>query len=514
MQTLGPFRLSGAAGRIDIPGRRAQALLAMLAASPSAERTRVWLQDRLWGSRPAEQAQASLRRELSSLRKVVNRDGQELLCADHQRIWINRDLVVIDLHQTGTQAVGEFLEGIDLPGEEGFEDWLREERGRLMAAAPAAPARSQPALADGSLTSLALLEIAGSDEAGDLLAERLARIRWLRLQVGPGSDAARFEIKGQVRPAGAAAPVLSLTLTERHGGRLLWSGRFALAGLSAEAPSTIDEAASAIRARIAQAEQAAAIAADRSDQAGLIWQSQWHMHRMTREDAVRAAELADRASAIDPFAAEAISQAAWVKLWDLWVTRANAEAIGEVRKQAQRAIVADHQDARGHMLAGIAEIWLMQPLRAEALLRRAVELDPSLIMARVQLGCALYLGLKLAEAETELRTALRLSPNDQYLFFIAGELATISLMQQNWDGALVYAETALAARRSYVHGHVAKVNALVRLDRIAEARAALNELYRANPGYSPKFIDWIPFLDSTWNEFLKEGLNRAGPARD
>lgn len=510
LEILGPLRLSYDGRRIDIPSRRGQVLLAMLATSPSGERTRAWLQDRLWGSRPTAQAQASLRRELSSLRKLINRDSHELIHADHLRLWLDKELITVETGGIG----GEFLEGIDLPGEEGFEDWLREHRTQQTTAPPISPRPKPPTVARGALSSVKIVSFAGSERASDAIAERLARIRWLWLSAEGDSNAARFELTGHSHNSDNLVRTVSMTLIDRADGRLLWSGRFAEDEFTARPPCAADEAVSAIRSRIAQAEQNAAITEKSSDNAALIWQSQWHMHRLNREDATRAAHLAGLALAADPHGIEAIAQGAWVRLWDLWVTRASGSAIREVREQAQRAIITDHEDARGHMLAGIAEIWLMQPLRAEALLRRAVELDPSLVMARVQLACALYHRLRLAEAEAELKIALRLSPNDQYLFFIAGELATTCLMQGKWDEALLHAETSLAARQAYIHGHVAKVNALIRLGRMAEARIAHKELYLANPGYKPSFIEWIPFLDSTWHEFFKEGLNRAAAASD
>lgn len=238
------------------------------------------------------------------------------------------------------------------------------------------------------------------------------------------------------------------------------------------------------------------------------------MHRLTRDDAQCASELAEAALAGAPHSREALIQQTWVRIWDLWVRRSNGQEVRTAREMAQRVIISDHEDARGHMLAGIGEIWLKQPLRAEVLLRRAIELDPSLVMAHIQLACALYNRLAVAESEQQLLIARLLSPNDQYLFFLAGELATVCLMQDRFAEALVHAETALASRRSYLHGYVAKINALVRLDRMTEARQTLDELYQVEPRYDPGFIDWIPFLDSSWNDFFKEGLNRAAAWND
>ena len=60
LRLLGAFRLEGPDGqRVEISSKRGQALLAMLATAGAGERTRSWLQDRLWGSRAPDQAQAS-----------------------------------------------------------------------------------------------------------------------------------------------------------------------------------------------------------------------------------------------------------------------------------------------------------------------------------------------------------------------------------------------------------------------------------------------------------------------
>src|SRR3546814_11877900 len=72
LDLIGSFRLVGPDGaRILIPSKRSCILLAMLATSRSGERSRRWLQERLWGSRERTNSQASLRRELSNPRPLA-----------------------------------------------------------------------------------------------------------------------------------------------------------------------------------------------------------------------------------------------------------------------------------------------------------------------------------------------------------------------------------------------------------------------------------------------------------
>lgn len=131
LQLIGyPVLFDSKGNRANIRSRKSIALLALLATSEMGERSRAWLQQKLWGGREPSQAQASLRRELSNLRKII---GVPLgwLHADHMSVRLDFSRVWVDIHHTPKIGDGEFLEGIDIPGAEDFEDWLRETRNRF-----------------------------------------------------------------------------------------------------------------------------------------------------------------------------------------------------------------------------------------------------------------------------------------------------------------------------------------------------------------------------------------------
>lgn len=552
LSLLGPFRLERRdGGRIDISSKRGQALLAMLATSGAGERTRAWLQDKLWGSREAEQAQASLRRELSNLRQVVNQPGCTILHADHQRIWLDLALVDVDLRRLDYAGAGEFLEGFDLAQEDGFEEWLRTERQRAdlrsHAPAPAPTPESTPPVPQldpgfADLPALAVLPFnnATGDPAHNFLADglsedlidRLSRLRWLPVIARSSSHAAgsqisdprtaaqqlgaRYVVEGSLR----AGPVIQLlaSLTDTHSGQVLWSSRIPMpdhanpAGLE----DLLGVLAATLELKVDQREQSRALAKPATDLAvsDLIWRGRWHLNRLSRMDAARARECFDEALAREPASPEALIQSTWARLWDLWRTRGDEADIRAVRQMAQRAIIADYDDARGHMLAGVAESWLRQPLRSEALLRRAIDLNPSLVLAHAQLGSTLSLRDAPAEALVHLDFAIRLSPNDQQLFFIAGERALAHLMLNDWEAALADAETAISRRGAYWYAHVLKINALSHAEQPELAARALTELMANSPTFSPDWLDWIPFIDRNWNTFLQRGLNPGASRAD
>jgi hypothetical protein len=105
-------------------------------------------------------------------------------------------------------------------------------------------------------------------------------------------------------------------------------------------------------------------------------------------------------------------------------------------------------------------------------------------------------------------------PNDQQLFFFQGELAISHLMLGSFTQALVHAEAALVRRPAYWFAHVMRINALVRMGQSVEASHALAELCQPAQKFRTEMIDWIPFIDRHWNDFLKEGLNLAASRTD
>lgn len=549
----GPFRLESRDGeRIDVPSKRGQALLAMLATSGAGERTRAWLQDRLWGSRGNDQAQASLRRELSNLRKAINRPDAGLLQADYNRVWLDFKLVRVDLRALDgavqdSAAPGDLLEGLDVAGEDGFEDWLREERARITArraptqVEPSPPGSAAPPLDEFSLRpAIAVLPFvwtpvnpsreAIAEGISDDLIDLLAKLRWLPVIARSSCSAvagdarsvglqlgARYIVEGAVRGEEAAAQ-LSASLTDTENGQVLWSSRMALPAGDDKAgfEALLGVVSATLGLKVDLREQTRAMAKPISDLKvnDLIWRGRWHLNRLTREDSLRARECFDQALALEPASPEALIQVTWVRLWELWVNRGDDAAVRTARQMAQQAIIADYDDARGHMLAGIAEIWLRQPLRAEALLNRAIELNPSLVMAHAQLGCVLHLKGEHRAAITRLGFAMRLSPNDHDLFFTLGELAGAHLFCGEAALALDFSEQALARRSAYWLAHVIKINALVQLGQLRQANAALADLVAAKTGFRAEFIAWMPFLDSAKRETLTDGLNRAAAWSD
>lgn len=320
---------------------------------------------------------------------------------------------------------------------------------------------------------------------------------------------AKYVLEGRLKRTGRDLSI-AVSLSDATSGYSLWSHRVPLPpDRSQDALDPIvAELVGVLDAQIDYAEQVRARGNRQNllEFNDLIWRGRWHLNRLTRADSEMARRLFDQALELEPESPEAIIQQTFCMGWSLWARRGGDDEVAEMRQLAHRAIVADPDDGRGHMLAGIAEMWLRQPGRARTLFERAIALNPSLCQAHAELGCHYNLVGEPAKAIAPLSLAQRLSPNDVHSFFFIGELALSYWMLAKWDEAIDHADQSLVRRPAYWYALVIKINALVGRGDLAAARRAYDELKTVTPDFTPQFIDWTPFIDRTWNRRLAEGI--------
>ena len=95
---LGGFALRDGSGAVLGPlGRKAQALLAILALDPGKARSRDRLVALLWSDRGEDQARGSLRQALAELRKAFAGLDPPPLIADRETVRVDPDAVEVDV---------------------------------------------------------------------------------------------------------------------------------------------------------------------------------------------------------------------------------------------------------------------------------------------------------------------------------------------------------------------------------------------------------------------------------
>jgi TolB-like protein len=320
---------------------------------------------------------------------------------------------------------------------------------------------------------------------------------------------ASYVVTGSVDVSGQRLRVQAW-LTDAERGRLIWTERYQ--GELHDLFAVRDEIARGIVATIepefSRAEQlrSRSRSLESLDDWALVRRGVWHMNQLTREDARTARELFERALAGNPTSVEALVHLAWWHFWDVWVRRGATEGWLEMERLARRAMSLDPQDARPVMLTGIAEFMQGEPERGRRMLVRATQMNPSLAVGHASIGSSYILSGEPELAIEPLQTALRLSPNDFYIFHTLGEVAVARYMMGDYHLAIAAAEESLQVRPGYVHAHVVRIGCLARSGQIWETKAALRELRTRRPDFTIADIEWLPFIDRHWITYLAEGL--------
>ena len=139
VRLFGAFGAWNQAGDDVLPrGRKAQAILAYLAAAGEPVVPRQRLTALLWSRRWEEQARASLRQSLMELRRAIGaidatllRIEKDRVSLDHSRVWLDGLVSLFGaVPSTDPDRFLESLRGLD----NAFDHWFEAERGRMQLA--------------------------------------------------------------------------------------------------------------------------------------------------------------------------------------------------------------------------------------------------------------------------------------------------------------------------------------------------------------------------------------------
>ncbi|WP_283638521.1 hypothetical protein [Marinovum algicola] len=458
----GPLRIATGDGR-PLAGltRRGQAMLVCLALQPGMRAERGYLAELLWSDRSEEQSRASLRQELSVLKRAV---PEAILAADRQAVWLDAGAVQVD-----EGGAGDLLEGFDLASE-GFEDWLRQARAGRAAEAPADAGDA----ARGERPTLAVLPFEEfgaaardmfADGVVDEITSALSRCKEFRVIArqsafalgDPGLSvpeaAARLKadyiVEGSVRRAGERLRI-SVQLVRGHDGHTLWTARFddRLDDLFDLLDRIAAQVAGQILPNLRAAEIARARARPPQDRTAyeLMLTALPHFWAHRGEENERAIALLDQALLHQPDFAPAMAYKAWCHAHHCcytWTTD------GAPHQAAARTLVSRAapmvQDDPGALVALSAAcgLALNDFARARSLVDRALLLDPNNAWGWLRLGwTAVYVG----EFDTGMAAFDRydqLSPLDPFRFNgLFGRSAALRAMRR-FDESVALCEQGL-----------------------------------------------------------------------
>jgi tetratricopeptide (TPR) repeat protein len=238
------------------------------------------------------------------------------------------------------------------------------------------------------------------------------------------------------------------------------------------------------------------------------------VHQWTKEGNDDALSNLYRAIELDPNFASAYGMAARCysqRKASGWVNDRQWE-IAEAERLARRAAELGKDDAVALCTAGIALDFVVgNPHDGEALIDRAIALNPNLAWAWLFSG---WVKVWLGEPELaieRLRRSLRLSPNDPHSFNMYSAMAAAHFFAGRYTEALSWAEKAMRERPNYLLPTMVAAASSALAGRLADAERAMVQVRRLDPALRiSNLMGWYFMSRPEYSAKWEEGLRLAG----
>ena len=238
------------------------------------------------------------------------------------------------------------------------------------------------------------------------------------------------------------------------------------------------------------------------------------MHRAAPKEFERARAMLDHLATRDGCSGIA---SAWLAKWHVlrvvqgWSFDASEDSQLAL-DHVGRSLEEDSRDALALSIGGLVYAYLRKDLStAGQLYEAAIDANPSEPLAWLFTATRhAYLG-EGPQAEAAGEQALRLSPIDPLKYFFDSLAATAALANFNWERSIALSERSIKANRTHASTWRTLAFALVRLNRIDEARVAVQRLLAIEPGFTAsRFKERFPGRDGPMAQPWANALMVAG----
>ncbi len=373
-----------------------------------------------------------------------------------------------------------------------------------------------------------------SDGITEDIITALAQVRWLFVissnssftYKGGATDlkqvadelGVRYILEGSVRRAGNRVRITA-QLIEAHPDHHLWAERFDrdledIFALQDEIAKTI---VSTIVPEVDEAETARAQRKPVTslDAWDLYLRGLWQMLQRFGEDQGEARALFRKSIELD--SRLALAHAGLARSLTISVVMGTAEspaeALEEAAAAATRATELDDRDSYAHAVLSRVHSAKGEFDAAIEQGQIAVALNPNDATAHYYFAWAMQFGGRPGDALSSMETALRLNPRGPETFAYLAVGAGALIMLNRFEDAADWAKRSLRHPRGALNfwAYAQLASALGHLDRLDEARDALDELLRLRPDFSPKLVGrMVAWPDSETMAHYFDGLRKAG----
>ena len=330
----------------------------------------------------------------------------------------------------------------------------------------------------------------------------------------------RYVLEGSVQRGGNRMRV-NVQLIDAETGNHLWAERFdkPLADLFDMQDEIVARLAGALNAQLVAAEARRAEQAPNPNSMDLYFQGlAWFNKGRTPDHVAQARSFFDRALAADPDNVDALVGSAIADVLagvNIFVSDPTAAfAAAEAKLTKALSSVPDH--APSHMWLGAVHMFTKRAAEGIAECEHALALDRNLAYAHSTIGLGkIFIG-HAEETEAHVAEALRLSPRDTMAYVWMNTASVAKLHLGIWEQAVAWFRRSIEANRNYPPSYFWLAAALAQLDRLDEARQAVNAGLALNPAYT---ISRARAAGTAWSDHptflaglepILEGMRKAG----
>ena len=324
-----------------------------------------------------------------------------------------------------------------------------------------------------------------------------------------------YVVEGSVRKSGDRVRITA-QLNDAATGSHIWAEHYdrGLADVFAVQDEITEAIVAAIEPQLYAAEnfRARRKPPDSLDAWDLVMRALSHYWRVTRQDNLVAQALLEKAIIIDPNYGKALGVLATSHTFSAhmgWADMAASAPIAE--RSALAAILIDSEDPWAHHALGCAYLFTRRFDDSLAEFELALRLNPNFSMAQGYYGLALSYCGRWEEGVVAAHRALRLSPRDPFSAVYCGIAAYAHFIGRDYDEAMRFSRQAIRQRSDFVGAHRVMTATAGMAGQDDVAKAALQELRRAQPNISLAWIaDQMPIKLDADREHYLEGFRRAG----
>jgi adenylate cyclase len=324
---------------------------------------------------------------------------------------------------------------------------------------------------------------------------------------------ARYVIEGSVRKSGSRVRVTA-QLINSDTGHHVWAERYDrnIEDFFELQDEITQQIAAVIAPELDRAEQLRSVGKrpENLDAWECYQRGMSHFQTLKSDEVAKARVLFEQAMALDPTFSRAY--VGYVLTYHQQTRTGIAKTDRErAMWAAGRAIELDSDDALAHFALGLF-YYIDRDLEATiSESEYAIQLNPSFAPAHALLGNALSGSGRAEVAIPHIEKAIRLNPHDPAIGPIYTRLASAHLFLQRHEEAVKWARQNIRNQAFNWPSPAYLASALAHLDRLDEARSALDVMNEIKPGITIEFIRaHTVVIDSGYMDHFLDGLRKAG----